>query len=176
MLGVFGASVDRLFNKDLLEQLHDTESTLGSEFSSYEDGKSVEKHISDSFEEDINAQSEASEQERLNQSEKFEDIKREQQKQLEIMYREMSGLEGESLRLYMDYMEETKDTISELTDFFIEKFDMDKGRTYERNQTRGTRLQSGFMRKVLGAKQRGRGSPAIDPHVFERKKFLCNLN
>ena len=86
---------------------------------------------------------------------------------MEAMYREMSGLDGEALRVYVDYMESTKDFIGDLTEFFVDKFKLDKEYLRERNQRRGARLQRGFTQNILGEKG---GNVVINPRSFERKR------
>ena len=99
--------------------------------------------------------------------ETLEELKRQQQAKMEAMYREMSGLDGEALRVYVDYMESTKEFISDITDFFVRKFKLDKEYIRERNQRRGARLQRGFTQNILGTKD---GHTVINPRSFERKR------
>lgn len=163
--------VESLFsqpNEELLKQLRESESLVGSKFSTKdESGNFVEKDLSESIKDALTDQAESSNQNNDRQLETLENLKRQQQAKMESMYREMSGLDGEALRVYVDYMEDTKDFTRDLTDFFIEKFDLDKDYIYERGQRRGARLQRGYTKNILGTKD---GKPVINPRSFERKR------
>lgn len=164
-------NIDSLFsqpNEELLKQLQDSESLVGSKFSAKdESGNFIEKDLSESIKDDFNTQSESTNKDNSHQLETLEDIKRQQQSKMEEMYREMSGLDGQALKVYVEYMEDTKDFSHDLTDFFIDKFDLDKDYVYEKNQRRGARLQRGFTKNILGTKGR---NTVIDPRSFERKR------
>jgi hypothetical protein len=99
--------------------------------------------------------------------ENLEAIKEQQQRQLESIYREQSGLSGEALDRYIDYREETRAFTDDLVSYFTEKFKMDTEYTYENNQRRGNRLQRGWTSKILG--RTALGATATLPEVFERK-------
>jgi len=164
-------NIDSLFsqpNEDLLKQLQESESMIGSKFSAKdESGNFIEKDLSDLIKDNFNTQSESINQDNSRQLETLEDIKRQQQSKMEAMYREMSGLDGQALKVYVDYMEDTKEFSRDLIDFFIDKFDLDKDYVYEKNQRRGARLQRGFTKNILGTKGI---NVVIDPRSFERKR------
>jgi hypothetical protein len=155
-------------NQELLKQLRDAESAIGSKFSTQDQsGNFTPKDLSSSVAETFKQQEAQTNPAHARQLETLEELKRQQQAKMEAMYREMSGLDGEALRVYVDYMESTKDFTSDLTDFFIKKFKLDKEYIYERNQRRGARLQRGFTQNILGSKE---GRPVISPRSFERKR------
>lgn len=155
-------------NQELLKQLRDAESAIGSKFSIQdESGNFTPKDLSSSVIETYTQQEAEINPAHARQLETLEELKRQQQIKMEAMYREMSGLDGEALRVYVDYMEATKDFTSDLTDFFIKKFKLDKEYIYERNQRRGARLQRGFTQNILGSKG---GRPVINPRSFERRR------
>jgi len=155
-------------NQELLKQLRDAESAIGSKFSTQDQsGNFTPKDLSSSVAETFKQQEAQTNPAHARQLETLEELKRQQQAKMEAMYREMSGLDGEALRVYVDYMESTKDFTSDLTNFFIKKFKLDKEYIYERNQRRGARLQRGFTQNILGSKE---GRPVISPRSFERKR------
>jgi len=164
-------NVDGLFsnpNSELLQELNQTEEMIGSKFSEEdENGNKTSKDISDLMADSFEQQDMKRNPAHAAQLETLEEIKRQQQSKIESMYREMSGLDGEALSIYIDHMEGMKDFINDLTDFFVEKFDLDKEYLYERNQRRGARLQRGYTKNILGTKN---GRPAINPRSFERKR------
>ncbi|MEA1878741.1 MAG: T9SS type A sorting domain-containing protein, partial [Bacteroidota bacterium] len=164
-------NVDSLFSNpdsELLQELNQTEEMIGSKFSEEdEDGNKTAKDMSDFMPDSFEQQDMERNPAHAAQLETLEEIKRQQQSKIESMYREMSGLDGEALRIYIDHMEGMKDFINDLTDFFVEKFDLDKEYLYERNQRRGARLQRGYTKNILGTKN---GRPAINPRSFERKR------
>ncbi|MSU45438.1 MAG: hypothetical protein EXS47_02300 [Candidatus Zambryskibacteria bacterium] len=155
-------------NEELLKQLRQAEEMVGSKFTTQdESGNLVAKDMSQSMGENLKAETSQLTQAQAKQMETLEELKRQQQSKMEAMYREMSGLDGEALRVYVDYMESTKDFINDLKDFFIEKFKLDKEYLRERNQRRGARLQRGFTQNILGQKE---GRTVISPRSFERKR------
>ncbi|PIR06238.1 MAG: hypothetical protein COV55_04625 [Candidatus Komeilibacteria bacterium CG11_big_fil_rev_8_21_14_0_20_36_20] len=157
-------------NEELLKQLRQAEEMVGSKFTTQdESGNLVAKDMSQSMGENLKAETSQLTQAQAKQMETLEELKRQQQSKMEAMYREMSGLDGEALRVYVDYMESTKDFINDLKDFFIEKFKLDKEYLRERNQRRGARLQRGFTQNILGQKE---GRTVISPRSFERKRPL----
>jgi hypothetical protein len=164
-------SVEGMFskpNEELLKQLRQAEEMVGSKFTTQdESGNLVAKDVSQSMGESLKAETSQLTQAQAKQMETLEELKRQQQSKMEAMYREMSGLDGEALRVYVDYMESTKDFINDLKDFFIEKFKLDKEYLRERNQRRGARLQRGFTQNILGEKE---GRTVISPRSFERKR------
>ncbi|MBH41626.1 MAG: hypothetical protein CL685_02850 [Candidatus Magasanikbacteria bacterium] len=163
--------VESLFGKpadELLRQLRESQDALSSKFATQdESGNVVERDLSEQMGDALRHQMAETDQVQARQLDQLEDIKRQQEKKLESMYREMSGLDGEALRVYVEYMEDKKDFTRDLTDFFIEKFKLDKDYVYERDQRRGAKLQRGYTRKILGTKG---GKPVIDPRSFERKR------
>jgi len=155
-------------NEELLKQLRQAEEMVGSKFTTQdESGNLVAKDMSQSMDENLKAETSQLTQAQAKQMETLEELKRQQQSKMEAMYREMSGLDGEALRVYVDYMESTKDFINDLSDFFIDKFKLDKEYLRERNQRRGARLQRGFTQNILGQKE---GRTVISPRSFERKR------
>jgi len=164
-------AVEGLFskpNEELLKQLRQAEEMVGSKFTTQdESGNLVAKDMSQSMGENLKAETSQLTQAQAKQMETLEELKRQQQSKMEAMYREMSGLDGEALRVYVDYMESTKDFINDLSDFFIDKFKLDKEYLRERNQRRGARLQRGFTQNILGQKE---GRTVISPRSFERKR------
>lgn len=153
----------------LLAQLRNGETLLGSKFTQQdEDGNFKEKEIDQEQVAHISQeQLDEIERKSAEQLSRLDQLKLEHQRKTEALYREMSGLDGEALRLYVDYMETTKDLTDDLTDFFIEKFDLDRDQVYERNQRRGARLQRGYSKNILGTKE---GRPVLSPRSFERKR------
>ncbi len=164
-------AVEGLFskpNEELLKQLRQAEAMVGSKFSTQdESGNLVARDMSQSVSENLQEETSQLTQAHARQLDTLEELKRQQQSKMEAMYREMSGLDGEALRVYVDYMESTKDFISDLTNFFIDKFKLDKEYIRERNQRRGARLQRGFTQNILGSKE---GRTVISPNSFERKR------
>ena len=164
-------AVEGLFskpNEELLKQLRQAEEMVGSKFTAQdESGNLVARDMSQSMAENLRSETSQLTQAQAKQMETLEELKRQQQSKMEAMYREMSGLDGEALRVYVDYMESTKDFINDLKDFFIEKFKLDKEYLRERNQRRGARLQRGFTQNILGEKE---GRTVINPRSFERKR------
>lgn len=155
-------------NEELLKQLRQAEAMVGSKFSTKDEGGNIiSRDVSQSVSESLRSETSQSNQTHTRQLETLEDLKRQQQAKMEAMYKEMSGLDGEALRVYVDYMESTKDFINDLKEFFIDKFNLDKEYLRERNQRRGSRLQRGFTQNVLGQKE---GRTVIDPRSFERKR------
>lgn len=153
-------------NDELLKQLKDTESKLGSKFNTKDQsGNFIPKDFTKKFDEFKKSSAENNSVKSIELN-TLEEIKRQQQLKMESMYREMSGLDGEALRVYVDYMESTKDFTDDMVDFFVEKFNLDKEYMRERNQRRGQRLQRGFTRNILGKKD---SSLVVDPRSFERK-------
>jgi hypothetical protein len=153
----------------LLAQLRNAETLIGSKFTQQdENGSFISKEVATEEVSRI-SQEQLAEIERRSttQLSNLEELKRQHQAKTEALYKEMSGLEGEALRLYVEYMESMKDLTDDLTDFFIEKFDLDKDYIYERNQRRGARLQRGYTKNILGTKD---GRPVISPRSFERKR------
>ncbi len=153
-------------DKELLKELDQTQDMLSSKFSKEDKTgqRSVQEiDINDLNEKDISDID-------LNNDElknELDNIKREQEKRVTEMYREMSGLNGKALDLYVRYMESMKDFIDDLTDFFMTRFNLDQKYLYESNQRRGARLQKGYLRNIIGVK---RGQTLIHPRSFERKR------
>lgn len=151
----------------LLEELRNLETTIGSKFSSQgEDGEFQAKDFTEEVRALTDQQVREIEQRQSAQLSQLDTLKRQQEAKMEALYREMSGLSGEALRVYVAYMESMKELTDDLTDFFIEKFQLDKEYVYTRNQRRGARLQRGWTQNVLGMKD---GRPVINPRSFERK-------
>lgn len=153
----------------LLAQLRNTETLIGSKFTQQDEhGAFVPKNITvENIERIIQEQLAQIEQRSAEQLSNLDELKRQHQAKTEALYKEMSGLDGEALRLYVEYMESMKDLTNDLTDFFIKKFDLDKDYIYERNQRRGARLQRGYAKNILGTKD---GKPVLSPRSFERKR------
>jgi len=153
-------------NDSLLKQLKDAEFKLGSKFNTTDEGgNTVKNDLTNKYKDQVFQNKEGVFAKSIEMN-TLEEIKRQQQLKIESMYREMSGLDGEALRVYVDYMESTKDFTEDLVDFFVEKFNLDKEYMRERNQRRGQRLQRGFTRNILGQKN---SSLVLNPRSFERK-------
>ena len=163
--------VESLFgkpNENLLEQLRQSEEMIGSKFSTKdESGNLVARDMSQNVRDRLQNETSVIDQAQAHQLETLDEIRRQQQTKMEAVYREMSGLDGEALRVYVDYMESTKEFITDLTQFFIDKFKLDKEYLRERNQRRGARLQRGFTQNILGQRE---GTTVINPRSFERKR------
>lgn len=146
---------------ELFSQLQEAQEKLKSSFSESmsEQGGFQEYDIDD---QDI-------EPDTVESIDNLEAIKEQQQRQLESIYREQSGLSGEALGRYIDYREETRAFTDDLVSYFTEKFKMDTEYIYENNQRRGNRLQRGWTSKILG--RTALGTTAIEPGVFERKSI-----
>ncbi len=153
----------------LLAQLRNAETLIGSKFTQQdESGAFVSKEVATEEVSRISSEQLAEiERKSTAQLSNLEELKRQHQAKTEALYKEMTGLEGEALRLYVEYMESMKDLTDDLTDFFIEKFDLDKDYIYERNQKRGARLQRGYTKNIIGTKD---GRPVLSPKSFERKR------
>lgn len=152
----------------LLAQLRNAETLIGSKFTQQDEHGNFEvKDVSEEVSRLSQDQLMEIERKSTEQLSHLEEIKREQQAKMQSLYKEMSGLDGEALRVYAEYMESMKELTDDLTDFFIEKFDLDREYVYERNQRRGARLQRGYVKNVLGTR---RGQVVMDPRSFERKR------
>lgn len=146
---------------ELFNQLQETQEKLESSFSkSMSEQGSFQKYDID--DQDI-------EPDTVESIDNLEAIKEQQQRQLESIYREQSGLSGEALGRYIDYREETRAFTDDLVSYFTEKFKMDTEYTYENNQRRGNRLQRGWTSKILG--RTALGTTATLPEVFERRSI-----
>ena len=163
--------VESLFSRidpELLRQLQEGEMMVRSKFSAQdENGNFATKDITSAVEETLKTQLGQTELAHARQLQTLEELKRRQEAKMETMYREMSGLDGEALRVYIEHMESMKEFIEDLTNFFIEKFKLDKEYLYERYQRRGARLQRGFTQNILGQKEQ---KMVISPRSFERKR------
>lgn len=163
--------VESLFSRidpELLRQLRETETMVGSKFSTRdESGNFTAKDVTLAVKETLKTQLSKTEQAHARQLETLEELKRQQEAKMEAMYREMSGLDGEALRVYIGYMELMREFTEDLTNFFIEKFKLDREYLYERYQRRGARLQRGFTQNILGQKEQ---KIVISPRSFERKR------
>jgi len=152
----------------LLEELRNTESVIGSKFTEKDDdGNFTEKDMSENLPQLSDEQLAGIEKRQNEQIQNLEELKRQHQAKVEAIYKEMSGLSGKALSLYTEYMESMKDLTDDLTDFFIEKFHLDREYVYEKNQRRGARLQRGFTKNIIGTKN---GRAIINPRSFERKR------
>lgn len=166
-----GREFEELFEKPdpkLLQQLRKMEAMVGSKFATRdEQGNFATKSLSAQAQEQLQERkTQATQRTQAQQLETLEQVKREQRAKLEKIYREMSGLEGEALRIYIDYMESTRDFSKDLTEFFVEKFELDREYVYAKRQSRGARLQRGYQQNILGTKEE---KPRIHPRSFERK-------
>ncbi|MAF25861.1 hypothetical protein CL634_09850 [bacterium] len=155
-------------SEKLIEELRNSESVIGSKFSQRDDeGNFIEKDLTGELPQLSEEQLASIEKRQTEQIQNLEELKRQHQAKVEAMYKEMSGLSGEALRLYTEYMESMKDLTDDLTDFFIEKFDLEREYVYERNQRRGARLQRGYVKNIVGRKD---GKTVIHPRSFEKKR------
>jgi hypothetical protein len=156
-------------NEELLRQLRQAEAMVGSKFSTKDvNGNFTTKYISSAVGEVLESQMRQTEKTNAHKLKTLEELKRQQEAKMEAVYREMSGLDGEALQVYMDYMESTKEFINDLKDFFVNKFKLDREYLYIRNQLRGARLQGGFTQNILGEKN---NQAVINPRSFERKRL-----
>ena len=158
-------------DEELIKELRNVEHELGSKFSAEgEDGLVGYKAVSNpEYVGEMLKQRTVQEIEyaKNQQVEALITYNTESNAKLEKMYREASGLEGDALHNYIEYMESMKEFIHDLTDFFVKKFKLDREYMYERNQRRGARLQRGFTQNVLGEKE---GKIVMNPRSFERKR------
>ena len=158
-------------DEELIKELRNVEHELGSKFSAEgEDGLVGYKAVSNpEYVGEMLKQRTVQEIEyaKNQQVEALVTYNKESNAKLEKMYREASGLEGDALHNYIEYMESMKEFIHDLTDFFVKKFKLDREYMYERNQRRGARLQRGFTQNVLGEKE---GKIVMNPRSFERKR------
>lgn len=153
---------------NLLRQLRNAETLIGSKFTQRDEhGVFETKDVSEQVQRLSQAQLAEIERKSQEQLSNLDELKRQQQAKMEALYREMSGLDGEALHVYAEYMESMRDLTDDLTDFFIEKFDLDREYIYERNQRRGARLQRGYTKNILGVKE---GKVFMSPRSFERKR------
>ncbi len=155
-------------NPELLKELVQFERSIESKFEDRdEDGNLVLKEVDEVtriyIEEHILSHKQTEQKEQLAT---LELLKQQQQKRLEQVYREMSGLEGEALRVYIEYMEDMRDFIEDLKDFFIKRFKLDRDYLYTKHQRRGARLERGWQRNIAGIKDK---KPVLHPESFERK-------
>ena len=152
---------ERVDLAELFSQLQETQEKLESSFSDAksEQGGFREYEIDD---QDI-------EPDTVESIDNLEAIKEQQQRQLESIYREQSGLSGEALGRYINYREDTRAFTDDLVTYFTEKFKMDTEYVYEKNQRRGNRLQRGWTSRILG--RTALGATAIEPEVFERRSI-----
>lgn len=157
----WGSHSERVELSELFSQLEDIQDKLESSFSDQSDGQ-IKYREYDIDDQDI-------EPDTVESIDNLEAIKEQQQRQLESIYREQSGLSGVALNRYIDYREETRSLTDDLTSYFTEKFKMDVEYTYENNQRRGNRLQRGWTSKILG--RTALGTTAIGPEIFERRSI-----
>ncbi|MBI2459415.1 MAG: VWA domain-containing protein [Parcubacteria group bacterium] len=156
-------------NEELLKQLRQAEEMVGSKFTTQdESGNLVARDMSQSMGESLKAETSQLSQAHVRQMETLEELKRQQQSKMEAMYREMSGLDGETLRVYVDYMESLKNFRGEFKEFLIKKLKLDKKYLEERNKTRGSRMQRDFQRKIVGKNRDGK--LIILPTIMKRKR------
>lgn len=155
-------------DEKLLKQLQEMSNNIGSKFiEKTEDGeyklrevKEEDQQVFESKKETVKLKSEFATMTTLNK------IKQEHKQKLELVYKEMSGLEGQALSTYAEYMEEMSGFIDDVTDFFVERFKLDEDYKNVRNQLQGASLQRGFQRSIMGSKS---GSALLRPEIFERR-------
>ena len=159
-----------LIDEKLLKELLDSKEKLASKFAeNTANGQIKNKDLSEAVKKFLDSDTQKAIDDRHKQQlNNLEQIKSEQEKKLESFYKEMSGLDGVALKNYITYMEATKNLTEDLTDFFVEKFDLDKDYILEKNQKRGARLQRGFTRNILG--KNPEGNLVVSPKSFERKR------
>ena len=151
-----------------MKQLQEMSNNIGSKFiENTEDGdfklrevKEEDQQVFESKKETVKLESEFATMATLNK------IKQEHKQKLELVYKEMSGLEGQALSTYAEYMEEMSGFIDDVTDFFVERFKLDEDYKNVRNQLQGASLQRGFQRSIMGSKS---GSALLRPEIFERR-------
>lgn len=164
--------ISSLFEKpdpELVKQILQLERSLQNSFSQTSDGgerkmKSVDETVHQRI-----AEREILARQRTQEVQKaaIEAVKDDQRRRLEAQYRELSKLDGEALSIYTGYMESMRPFIDDLTEFFVERFHLDREFVEERNKRRGARLQSGFQKNILGSKE---GRIAIRPESLERRR------
>jgi hypothetical protein len=156
-------------NPELLAELKQFENSIKSKFERDDnEGNLCFTKLDEATERAIQTQSSFGDvTKKQEQLETLEILKRQQQRQLEQVYREMSGLEGVALRVYIEYMEEMQDFSRRLKDFFIERFKLDQSYQYEQHQRRGARLERGWQRNIIGMQEK---KPVVRPDSFERKR------
>lgn len=155
-------------NKRLLDQLEELNSQIASKFA--EQGENDEFGIRKA-EEEIASRLVEQQRERIHATQsaqiaELERIKDEQRGQLVNYYKELSGLEGEALEVYTDYMAEMEEFVDEASAFFVERFHLNEEYQMTRDQLHGSRLQKGWQENILGSKD---GKPLLRPNSFERR-------
>lgn len=154
-------------NEELLKQLQQSEEMVGSKFSGKdEQGNIKTKNINEQTFQQTELKTQIIAESQKHQIGTLETLKRQQQKRLEAIYKEMSGLEGQTLKIYIENMESMKDFIQDLTEFFVEKFKLDQEYSRIKNQYSGARLQRNYQKHIIGVKE---GKVVIHPQSFERK-------
>lgn len=154
-------------NPGLLDELRDSEKSLGSQFvTKNEAGEYVQKTSAVSPE-DLTDEGDVEDEAEKKQIEILDEIKENQKAREKAGYSESSGLDGRALTLYAEYMEEARGFIDDLVSFFSDKFKLDKEFLYEKHQKRGARLEKGFTRNILGSRE---GKVIVGLSSLEKKK------
>lgn len=156
-------------NPELVRQVAQLERSLQNSFSQTStDGERKMKAVDEAVHQKIAArETDAKQKVQEVQKATIDSIKDDQRRRLEAQYREMSNLSGEALSVYATYMESMRPFIDDLTEFFIDRFKLDRDFVEERYKTRGARLQRGFQKNILGGVGR---RVAIRPESFERRR------
>lgn len=158
-----GGQFNRRAISQLFNELAESREQIKSQF------EDSEGNLHDICEVDI---PEETAQEDYGQSvEELKALKDEQSRRLEALYTEQSGLSGEALKRYVEYREETKDFVHDLTEFFTNKFSLDVDFDFMQNQWHGNRMQHSWTHKLIGIKNL---RIVMKPTVFERRTIPKN--
>lgn len=159
-----------LFSKKgsrLLKQLEELNSELASKFTEQEETGFGIRRADESIGERVSQkQKERVSQTQSAQIAELERIKSEQQNELTKYYQEMSGLDGEALDLYVEYMVDMDEFIDDVSEYFTTRFQLDQEYQTSRDLLHGSRLQKGWQENILGRKD---GKPLLRPASFERR-------
>ena len=154
-------------NNRLLKQLEELSSELASKFTEHEETGFGLRRADESIGERVSQQ----QKERVSKTQsaqiaELERIKSVQQKELAKYYQEMSGLDGQALDLYVEYMASMEQFIDDVLVYFRQRFQLDQDYQMSRDQLHGSRLQKGWQENILGSKD---GKPLLRPTSFERR-------
>ncbi len=152
----------------MLDELNELNDTLGSKFGERNEEGNFGLKKTD---EEVAQQLIQQQKDRLILSQRaqiaeLEKVKQSQENDLRSYYQELSGLDGEALDTYVEYMEDVHEFIDEATDFFTERFNLDQEYQVTKDQLHGSRLQNAWQRNILGTLE---GKTVLRPNSFERK-------
>ena len=154
-------------NSHLLNQLEDLSSQLTSKFTEQKEANFSLRKSDESIGERVSYQ----QQKLLTQTQaaqiaELERIKNEQQNELTKLYQETSGLDGQALALYVEYMVDMEDFIDDVSKYFTNRFKLDQDYQMTPDQLHGSRLQKGWQENIMGKKD---GKALLKPASFERR-------